>query len=48
MKGVDAMRRIERTSTAVASMAARYIKHPDKRIRSISASALSNRRWGKP
>lgn len=40
------MHRPERTSEAVASMAARYMKHPDVKIRSIAASALSNRRWG--
>ena len=40
------MRKAERTSLDVASIAARNMKHHVKEIRSIAASALSNRRWG--
>lgn len=40
------MHKPERTSDTIASMAARYMKHPDCKVRAIAASALSNRRWG--
>lgn len=40
------MNKDKRTSKEIASMAARYMKHPDKRVRIIAASTLANRRWG--
>lgn len=47
MKGVDAMDRQKRISDKIASLAGALMKCNSKKVRSIAAAALANRRWGK-
>ena len=42
------MDRQKRISDKIASLAAVLMKSSSKKVRSIAAATLANRRWGKP